>query len=223
MKKIVILIITIFLLTGCSVKYNLVINDDLSVSEEAKLTGTDSFFDNYYKTTRKHVLENFIDIYKEVLTEKEYQYKLIAEEEKKPYVLVSKKYNNIKEYIDNSMTFNGYFDEIKYTENGSIKKIETFGFHENDIDDPERFNVQELEIAITCSYKVRNHNAKEVNKKTNTYYYELSKENNYKILLEFDANRKFDSNEGIINTVLICLGIIVLSWVLIYILNKRKK
>lgn len=223
MKKTILLIIALFLLTGCSAKYNASINEDLSIIEEAKLTGTESFFANFYKTTKKHVLEDFIDIYKNILDEKKYQYEIVTDKTKTPYVLVNKKYNTINEYIDNSMLFNGYFDKIKYTENGNIKKIETVGYHENDINDPERFDVKELEISITCAYKVKNHNAKEVNKKTNTYYYELNKKNGYKILLEFDASKKFNPSDEILNTILICLGIIVLAWLLILILNKRKK
>ena len=154
---------------------------------------------------------------------KKYQYEIVTDKNKTPYVLARKKYNNIKDYLDNSILFNGYFDEIKYTENGNIKKIETIGYHENDVDNPDRFNVKELEISITCSYKVKNHNAKEVDKKTNTYYYELNKKSGYKILLEFDANKKFNPNEETIVAILICVSIIFLTWILIFIINKRKK
>ena len=218
MKKIVILIIALFLITGCSVKYNVVINEDLTVNEEAKISGTERLYEPYYKTTKKHVLESFLDIYNNFLKENNYQYKLV--EEKEPYITINKKYNNVEEYINNSILFNDYFDEIKYTENGSKKKIETVGFHENEIDNPDRFYVEELEIAIKCSYKVKNHTATKVDKMTNTYYYELN-ENNDRILLEYDVSSKFNPNEDLIKTIIICVVIILGIWILVYYFSKK--
>ena len=210
----------LFLVTACSVKYNLTINDNLSILEEAKLTGTDAFFANYYKTTKKNVLSSLLEQYKGILTENGYSYNLIDEE--KPYINVSKDHNSIDSFTKNSILFNDYFDEVKYTENGNIKRIETIGFNENNPDNPERFDVKELEISITCPYKVVNHNATRYDIKTNTYYYELSEQSNYKILLEFDASKKFNPNERIILIVIICILVIVATWVTIYILNKKK-
>lgn len=220
MKKIVILILAIFLITGCSVKYNLVIKEDLSVEEEAKLTCTEDTFAVYYKTTKVNVIKSFVDIYKDFLADNNYQYEL--KEESTPYVLVTRKYNNPSDFVNNSKLFNDYFDEVKYTENDNIKKIETIGFHENEVDNPDRFDVKELEITINCPYKVVNHNAKKVNKKTNTYYYELNEENN-KILFEYDTNTKFNPNSDLITTLLICLFIVIVSWIVIVYLNKKNK
>ena len=223
MKKILFLVLSLFLITGCSVKYNLVINEDLSITEEAKLTGTSDFFANYYKTTKKNVLKTQLEQYQDILNENGYTYKLV--EDTIPFVNVSKKYDNIDSFTKNSILFNDYFDEIKYTSSGNIKKLETIGFNENNPDDPGRFNVKELEIKITCPYKVKKQkkNDKKVNEKTNTYYYELSEENEYKILLEFDSSKKFNPYAKAIIAILICLAIIVVSWSTIYILNKKKK
>ena len=57
MKKWLLLIISIFLITGCKVEYNITINDNLSVSESVNMTGTDDFFDVYYKTLRINVIK----------------------------------------------------------------------------------------------------------------------------------------------------------------------
>ena len=218
MKKIVILIIMLFLVTGCAVKYDVTINEDLSIVEEAKLTGTTDFFANYYKTTKTNVLKSFIEIYQDILDEKNYQYEL--KEEETPYVLVNKKYNTINEYIDSSILFNEYFDEIKYTEDGKIKRLETIGFRPNDPDNSERFNVKSLEITITCPYKVKNHNAKKFDKQTNTFYYELNEENN-KIIFEFDSESKFNPNEDLIMIIIIGALIIVGCWIVLIYLNKK--
>ncbi len=220
MKKIVILIIALFLVTGCSVKYNVVINEDLSINEEAKISGTEELFKTYYKTTKKHVLEGFLDLYKNSLEEANYQYELV--EGKDPYVVINKKYDNVEDYINNSKLFNDYFDEIKLTEDGNNKKIETIGFHPNDIDNPDRFDVKKLDITITCPYEVKNNNAKYVDKETNTYYYELTEKSN-KILLEYDISNKFNPNSDLIKTLtMIFIGVII-TWIIIAIITKKNK
>lgn len=221
MKKITILIIALFLITGCSVKYNLVINEDLSIIEEAKLTGTDDFFATYYKTTRTNVLKSMIDIYQSSLEENNYQYELV--EDSLPYVKVTRKYSNANEYVSSSILFNNYFEEVKYTEDGNLKKIETIGYNGNIPDDQEQFDIKELEIVITCPYEVKNHTAKKVNKETNTYYYELNEENN-KILLEYDISNKFNPKADLIKTLIIMGITLVLVWVIIiYLIKKNNK
>lgn len=220
MKKIVFLIITLLLVTGCSVNYHLTINENLGIKEEASLTGTDEYFANYYKTTKKNVIKDSLELYRDTLKENGYNYELI--DDNIPYVKVQKEYNNINEYTKNSILFNGYFDEVKYTENGNIKRIETVGFNENNSEDPNRFYVRKLEISITCPYKVKDHNAKNVNEKTNTYYYELTSEEDNQILLEFDASRKFNPNEKSVILIIICVLVIIAAWTTIYILNKKK-
>ena len=219
MKKILFLIIALLLITGCSVNYNLKINEDLTILEEASLTGTEDFFKNYYKTTKKNVIKDSLELYKDILKTNGYNYELI--ENDIPYVKVNKKYNNIGSYTKESILFNDYFDEVKYVEDGNIKKIETVGYNENNPDDPNRFYVRKLSISITCPYKVKNHNAKNVNKKTNTYYYELNSDSS-KILLEFDSSKKFNPNSDTILMIIVCILVIVGAWVTIYILNKKK-
>lgn len=221
MKKIIILIIALFILTGCSVKYNITINEDLTLIEEAKLTGTEEFFSTYYKTTKTNVLKSFIDIYKTGLEENNYQYELI--EDSYPYVKLTRKYDNASDFVNKSQLFNEYFEEVKYTEDGNIKKIETIGYIGSIPDDPDQFDIKELEIVITCPYKVINHTAKEVDKKTNTYYYELNDDNN-KILLEYDINTKFNPNADLITYLIILGGVLVLTWVIIiYLIKKNNK
>ena len=218
MKKIVILIIAVFLITGCSVKYHVVINEDLTLIEEAKMTGTQELFDNYYKTTKTNVLNSFLEIYQDILTENNYQYEMIQDET--PYVLVTRKYENANDFVNSSKLFNDYFEEIKYTEDGNKKKIETTGFLGNDPENSDRFDVKELEISITCPYKVINHTAKELDLNTNTYYFELADENDI-ILLEYDTSSKFNPNSELYKTIATCLLILLGIWIIIVCVNKK--
>lgn len=220
MKKIVLLIISLLLITGCSVKYNLTINEDLTIIENAKMTGTSEFFNNYYKTTKKNVLSYLLDMYKEELDNNGYKYELIND--KIPYVDVTRKYDNMNDYLNNTILFNGIFDKIVYTEDGNIKKLETIGYNSNEQDNPDRFVISELEIAIKCPYKVVNHNAKSSDKKTNTYYFTLDKASDYKILLEYDVSSKFNPNSELIMTIIIGILVLIAIWMVVYFLNKKQ-
>ena len=221
MKKICILIMFIFLVTGCSVNYNLTINEDLTVTENAKLTGTSDFFSNYFKTTKKNVLKSYLDVYQGVLTENKYTYEL--KEDTVPYVLVERKYDSIKEYTEKSILFSDYFEEVKYTEDGDIKRIETTGYDKGNPDDNrDRFYLREASIAIKCPYKVKDHNAKNVDEETNTYYYELPNEDDV-IILEFDASSKYNPGAKTIKIIIIMALVVIVSWLTVFILNKKNK
>ena len=78
MKKIVVLIIGIILLTGCSVKYRVDINEDFSVNENVLVAGTEELYSNYYKTTKKNVLKSLLDIYKSEFEENNYSWQFIT-------------------------------------------------------------------------------------------------------------------------------------------------
>lgn len=220
MKKIVILAAFLLLITGCSVGYKLTINEDATVFEEANLSGTDKFFETYYKTTKKNVLKSFLDIYKDVLSDNKYNYELI--EADTPYVYVNKKYNSVKEYVDSSKLFNGYFDEVKYTEDGNLRKIETIGFNENNVNDPDRFSVSKMSIAIKCAYEVENHNAVSVDSNTNTYYYKFDEESDHKIILEYNIAKKFNANKNMIMQLIVCAIILLIIWIYVYYSDKKK-
>ena len=56
-------------------------------------------------------------------------------------------------------------------------------------------------------------------KKTNTYYYELGENG---IIFEYDTSSKFNPNGDLIKTLIILFVIVVITWVLIFILNKNK-
>lgn len=210
------------ILTGCSVEYNIKIDDDLKVVESTVVEGDEELYESSYRTSRNKVLEEFLDIYGGTLEQNNYQYELVKGEN--PYIKINRKYNNIGDYIDGSKLFNGYFDKIDYKVDNKIIKIETIGFNYSITDDPERFYIDDLDIAIQLPYVVINHNASTVDKKNNIYHYIMNdKMEDFKILLEFDSSRKFNPNGNIFIKILISIGIIVLTWIIVYYLNKQKR
>ena len=220
MKKVVILGCLVFLLTGCTVNYNIEIKDNLKIKEEALIYGDEELYNSRYRTTRAKVLKEMLNIYIKDLNNKNYQAKVIEEI---PYVNLNKEYNNMEEYINNSLLFNDYFDKINYTTNGKIVKIETEGFNPNEEENPGRFFVDNLDISVKCAYNVIKSNATKVDK-TNTYHFIInSNTEDFKILLEYDTGSRFIANLDIY----ILIGVILVatagSWFLVYRLNKKKQ
>lgn len=190
MKKKLFLLLMLFLLTGCKVNYNLSINDDYSIDEIVTMTGTNTFFDTYYRTSRKNVLEMVLEDHKDTLKDNEYLVEMV--DDNVPYIKATKTYQNIEEFSKNTIFFENYFDEIKCTKNGNILTIETIGFNPNELDDPERFYVKDLEIAIKSVYKVKKDNASYVDEFTNTYYFKMAENTeDFKILMEIDLSSKY--------------------------------
>ena len=221
MKKKILAFLLILFVTGCQVKYNVTINEDLTVLEQAIIYGDDDLYSTYYKTTKNNVLKSNLDTYREFLNEN--NYKNSIEESDEPSINLEKKYNDISSYINSSKLFNDYFDKINYSRNGNIIKIETEGFKPCEEDDPNRFYIDELDIAITSKYNVLNHNATRVDKDTNTYHYTIkANTNDFKILLELDTSKEFNPKLRMYTMMVILFIIIVGAWIMVFVLNKKK-
>ena len=220
-KKFLILIIML-LLTGCSVNYNISINDDLKVVEKASIRGSEKLYNTYYRNSKIDVLSSLLDNYEDELKNNNYEYKLNDTNE--PYINIQKEYNGIEEFLNNSKLFNDYFDEISYNKDGNIVKIETIGFNPNEEDNPERFNVDNINIAITSKYEIKNSNASKIDEDNNIYYFNLNGNmDDFKILLEIDTSKKFDANKNQVLMIIIAIAILVMSWVIVLVVNRKKK
>ena len=215
------LALILVLLTGCSVNYDVMINDDFTVTEKAVITESDEFYETYYRTTRKNVLEGLLDNYSTVLDENNYSYDIDNNEN--PSVVLEKKYQSIEDFINNSILFNDYFEKINYNNDGKTLKISTEGFNPNDPDNPDRFNVSKLQVMITPSYQVLSHNANEFNKKTNTYYYILNNDTkDFNISLELDVSSKFNPITENMKYIIVAIIIMVSTWIFVIIKSKKK-
>ena len=221
MKKILILF-GCLLLTGCNVKYNIKNDENLNVIESVNIKGDEDLYNAYYKTSRNKVLKKILDIYVDDLQNNNYEYKLTKGED--PFVELKRNYDSVEGYLNSSQLFNNYFDKIDYSKNGKIIKIETIGFNPNVLDDPGRFYVHNLDIAVTCAYKVINHNASYVDEDNNKYHFIMSdKTEDFKIILEFDSSKRFNPYLKTIIIILISVLIIFGVWAFVYFSNKDKK
>lgn len=223
MKKLWLIPIFLCLLTGCSVNYNLTIEDDLKIREEITMTGTNEFFETYNKTSKLNVVKMLLDDYSQgILKENGYNYEIIKDQI--PYVKVNKTYDSIENYVQKNIFIKQYFDRLNYSYDGAILKITSGEFYPIDPFDPSRFDIKKFTLAITSKYKVVKHNAEKVSEKSNTYYWEINNDTQeFELLLEVDTSDKFSVWDTIMKELIICLVLIVLTWSLFFYFSKKKK
>lgn len=222
MKKILLLIGCIFLITGCKVEYNLVINNDLTVLEYVNMTGTDEFFDTYYKSSEINVVNMVFDESRQdFLKQNGYSYEIF--DGNRPYVTAKKSYTNLEQFAQNTVFYEQYFENIDVFQNDNIVTLKTSEFIPINPDSIDRYDIKESIIKIKTAYKVVDNNASSYDEKTNTYSWYIDNETT-----EFSINFSYDVNEIykpprnsnimlIIMTIIFMIGLIGF-----YIVNKKK-
>lgn len=222
MKRVLLLIVLILLTGGCKVEYNLTIDDDLSVLENVNMTGTEALFDIYYKSSKLNVINMLLDVDKDTLENNGYNYKIV--EDTTPYVLADKEYNDVNSFVDNTIFYKQYFDNLEYKNKNGVITISTNNFKPNDSDDPNRFDISNLTIAITSKFKVVKHNADDVSQNTNTYYWHINRSTeNFELLLSFDSNIKFNPNINTYIIIIVSVLIIIITWLIIWCYDRKDK
>ena len=224
MKKKLLLIICILLITGCKVEYNLIINDNVNIEEQVLMTGTDEFFEVYYKSSKLNIVNMIFDSErKELLSKNNYNYQVI--EDNTPYVKATKKYNNIKDYTNNSIFIKPYFENVNVNEIDGIITLNINNYMPVSPDEIERFYISGCVINIKLDYQVIESNAMKYDKKTNTYSWYINEEtDNFNIKLSYDTNKIYEEKKQGINYELILWTLLILLIVIIvlYIVNKKK-
>lgn len=226
MKKLVLVLIFLFLTTGCSVTSNITINKDLTVKEEVKMTGTSEFFSTYYKSrpiTTVNMLLNSGNR-RETLIKNGYQY-YIDESGNYPVVIANKNYSSINSFVTNTIFKEQYFENFETTEVNNLITIKAYNFIKYIEGDVELYEIDNFALNIKLPYVVTSHNADKYNSKTNTYTWYIQKETEDKeINLTFDKNRVYVYNLVMyISIFLLCLLGVILIIVIRKIVIKSKK
>lgn len=225
MKKIIVLLILLFVVTGCQVDYQIDIDKDLQITENVKMTGTTEFFNIYYKTQKINVLKMMLDTRerKETLTKNGYVYTI--ENEDLPYVYATKSYSSLDDYINGTIFYKQLFTDINFYKENSIITFKASGFIINDPENPERYNIKGLTIKIKTPYAASDNNADSYDSKTNTYRWVITDETlDKEILLKFDTNRLYINNLVMYISIAILI-ILVIVFILIVrkLIEKNKK
>ena len=194
MKKLkyLVLILMIFLFSGCSGSYNLTFNKDLTVEEKLDVLIENK--ENYYEKTIQMFEKAEID-------ESEYNVKVIDE---KVSVVYEHKYRSFSDYYLNSKLYKTLFEDIEFKKDKTGMKINTesyFKLNDNENEDIiNSYDIEDLKINIKMPFYMNKSN--EDSKQNDIYTWEINK-NDTKKEINMDFSYKKASTLSIVLIVLL--------------------
>ncbi|MBR2708223.1 MAG: hypothetical protein IKE90_02170 [Bacilli bacterium] len=222
MKRIL-MILVLFLFTGCNVTYNVNIGDKIEELTNFKFEEVDYNYDNNvnmmtssYEFISSVINEDYLAFYDNISD------KLYSKERTKDGMNLSYKYDYGN--IDDSSIFNYCGDTVEYYNTGKYILIKVDDFT-NCFLQAGGPHLNNLTINVKSDLKVLENNADEVN--GNVYTWRMSKDNfydkklNIKIKKGIGSNKKSTINYTFIFVVLVILiGLVII--LIFYIFKKRK-
>jgi hypothetical protein len=209
--KIVLLLLIVLLISGCSGTYNLKINDNLTVEENLIIT-LENEVDNYDK------IDNLIN--SEVGNKKDYS---ISKDGNNLNVSYKKKYDTIEEYLLDSILYKQIFNSISYNSDDneiSLGARNILNLSTSDLNNS--YDLKILQINVQTPLEVIDENADFVNE--NTYSWTINDKTQEKDMYLVFNKEKFVLNRGTI-ILISALGLVVIGLIIIIIkrlLDARK-
>lgn len=222
MKKLLLLIPLILLVTGCRVDYKIEINKDLSVVEQVNMSESAEYFSSRYKEFPKTILDSIFNSgnRKQMLIDNDYQYDdstMYAY----PSILATKNYSSLDEFSRKTIFKDEFFGSVTTKTEGNLVTFEATDLIEYDPENTELYDVSDCNVSITLPYTVTNTNADSHDIKTNTYKWKISSEKPKEIKITFDKNKIYVYNIVMYISMFI-LALIILA-IIILTLKMRKK
>lgn len=230
MKKIII-ILSILLMTGCSVNYDLTITDKEQIKEEFKI-----YIDNSEILQSYSSIDEYLDYYSNIYKENQGKEYSIKTKESKPqsYFIVNNSYKNLDEYIA-STSFLSMFNSANIERVGNYISFTTStnsflsSIKNNELLSEETAN-NTFKIRIKFYNEIASSNADSVDEKNNIYIWEVNK-NTEKDYIYFKIGPKVKYNiiiKDFIKNNLAAIIITITSLIIVaiggvYIYSKAKK
>ena len=210
--KFILLILLVFIITGCSGNYNLTFNKDLSVEEELNIL-IDNKDDAYEKTYS--LFENA-----EIDTDK-YEILIVDDKVKIKY---KEKYSTFGDYYLNSKLYKTLFNDIEYTLDN--KGITISAKNSLKLDDQNNqniinsYDIENLNINISTPFYINKSNADSI--KDNTYTWSLNSNDTYKNI-NLDFSYRQDRLYGIIMlTIIGVASLATIIYIATYLYRNRR-
>lgn len=231
MKKLMLFLLPLFL-SGCTVQYNLKINEDLSV-EENIITKIDYGYFDHMEKNPDFAKQYINTMMKDYNTDYVYSWDYLEEEETYG-VKMNRKHQNIEDLaMAESIKF--FYEGIGIEKNSNYVTIKTVGkinmgliytYAEREPEEDDDYTYimipEDTYFSITVPFKVTIHNADKVDKETNTYYWLITKETtNKSIELTFDQNKKYFSILKVVKSFPYKFLLFPLIIVIIVVLGKK--
>lgn len=201
--------IVLFVLSGCRAKYELDINDDLTVNHYISGLETNEFyaqFNSSVEDVNKLLMATFNDF----IYSNDYFIKVLDENNMKG-VLVSKNFNSLEELKNSFELYKMYFGDFDLDESDGVYSI-SLKNKKNGFDFSNRYYVDEGEFIISLPFKVLSHNADRVEGNKYIWNFDLSENTKDDIYIKFDSNKKSgDSNYSFI--ILLGISVLIISFI----------
>jgi len=189
MKKKILLILIFMFCMGCEARYELVINKDLSVTEDMIGLESEEFYNNYYNSTKERVIGFMTETSDEHFNEVGYTKKIVTEDNLTG-AKVSKNFSTLDEYFEKSKAYTQFYENWDHTIKNGIVTISLENQLLRNEDSIERYVIDNCKISITLPFKVKKSNADNVDKKNNTYIWELNADESKDIYIKFDTKKE---------------------------------
>ena len=186
--KIVLIIVMLFVLSGCTVNSNVTLNYDGKVTEEILLLNKSELFGNDAKEINTS-LDDEIEYYNSVIDYREYEYEKIVEKDKSG-VRVYKSYDNICSYFRDT-AFNQYvYEHIKCIETEDYYEIESDTEHiPYCVDCAEWPILDDVNLILHLPIQASEHNADSVDKNVYTWHFDKETTNDKTIYIKINKNQ----------------------------------
>lgn len=223
--KIIVLIFIVWLMCGCTAKYNITIDKNLKVTEQLYALETKDFYNKYIYSSIDRVIDVILQPRISELNALNYKYDKYYSNDYNG-LKIEKRYASIKEFIVTNKLYKQFFEELKYEENGDNVRIYTDGkFYQYVKNDPEKYIVEDAEISISLPYIIINNNANkcEYKNKMNTCYWRIDKyTKDEKLVLEFNK-KKIQSKQNFELIYIIPVIIVIIALYSMLIIFKIRK
>ena len=220
MKKFLLILLIVFSCFGCTAKYQLKINEDLSVEETITGLEDDDFYNKYYNSTKSRVI-NFV-----MATQQDY---LDSEgfnetsDESKYGATVSKKYQTLDEYLNSSKAYMQYYNLFTINNNDGIVDISLSDKLGKNPQDPKRYVIDDGIIEIILPFKVLEHNADNYDSTTNKYTWLINSASDKNIHISFDSHKVIKKTDYDFIIVIVLLFLFLLSTFLIIKIYRNRQ
>lgn len=222
MKKLRLLIFICLFCVGCEAKYELYVNQDLSVTENMTGLETDTFYNNYYNSTKERVIGFMSETKNEYINEIGYS-KEIVDENNLTGAKFSKTFSSLEEYFEKSQAYTQFYDTWDYSIRNGIVTISLENQLLRNEDSITRYVIDNCNVSITLPFKVKKSNADFVDMETNTYTWELNDKEGKDIYIKFDTTQEANYKESNYISYLIIMGVIIFLIAVIFVIYNKNK
>lgn len=188
--KLILLIVFMFILSGCNINYSVNIRSNGEVLEKFVMSFDEKDIDS---SSPKSFIEDKIKTYKENNIYKDYKFEVKISGNKSK-IIASKKYSSLNDYINKSEILPIMFEKTVFTGDYDIKGLQTVGEYYQDVvfDSVDGPGIENIDIDVHSQFKILDNNAESIDD-NNTMHWNVSEENkNFSINFKFNNSKRYD-------------------------------